>query len=257
MGACLYSIIRLGRDAGFTTDAARKAVGGGVVASALLIVVAFLLNRNIYNSDNYRYLVYMLTPWALGSGLVLSDLARRGWVARLAAGLAIFLLFTVMTSAAFFWYRDGRGYVDSRGIPLRLRRPAWSELKVIPDVSRGAREPATTFVIEPDVTHVMGSYWDVYKLAFLSGGRLVGVPFPIYPNRFPGWSRGLGPGSGKLLILHLEVPGRKLGSTSSAEMGTEAVRSARKINWRSGLKTVWESDRRDPAELSRLSVVVP
>jgi hypothetical protein len=257
MGACLYSIIRLGRDAGFTADAARKAVGGGVVASALLIVVAFLLNRNIYNSDNYRYLVYMLTPWALGSGLVLSDLARRGWVARLAAGLAIFLLFTVMTSAAFFWYRDGRGYVDSRGIPLQLRRPAWSELKVIPDVSRGAREAATTFVIEPDVTHVMGSYWNVYKLAFLSGGRLVGVPFPIYPNRFPGWSRGLGPGSGKLLILHLEVPGRKPGSTSSAEMGTEAVRSARKINWRRGLKTVWESDRRDPAELSRLSVVVP
>ena len=40
-------------------------------ASALLIVAAFLVNRNIYNSDNYRYLIFLLTPWALGFGLVL------------------------------------------------------------------------------------------------------------------------------------------------------------------------------------------
>ena len=50
-------------------------------ASALLIVAAFLVNRNIYNSDNYRYLIFLLTPWALGCGLLLSDLARRGRVA--------------------------------------------------------------------------------------------------------------------------------------------------------------------------------
>ena len=29
----------------------------------------FLLIRNIFNSDNYRYLIYLLTPWSLGFGL--------------------------------------------------------------------------------------------------------------------------------------------------------------------------------------------
>ena len=47
----------------------------------------------------------------------------------------------------------------------------------------------------PDVTHVFGGYWDVYKMAFLSGGRLVGIPFPMYPNRFragrAGWGRAV------------------------------------------------------------------
>ena len=94
---------------------ARKAVSRGTFASALLIVAAFLVNRNIYNSDNYRYLIFLLTPWALGFGLVLIDLARRGWVG-LAVGVARrrFCL-QVMTSATFLWYRDERALCRSRG----------------------------------------------------------------------------------------------------------------------------------------------
>ena len=116
--------------------------------------------------------------------------------------LAAVVLFAMMTAATFLWYRDERGYIDQRGIPVRL--PA-AGLAGAESCSRAvlAEQPRLpkTFTIGPDVTHVMGGYWDVYKLAFLSGGRLVGVPFPIYPNRFPGWSRGLGPGRGKLLDL--------------------------------------------------------
>ena len=63
------------------------AVSRGTLRSALLIVAAFLVNRNIYNSDNYRYLIFLLTPWALGFGLVMSDLTRRGWAGRLSAWL--------------------------------------------------------------------------------------------------------------------------------------------------------------------------
>ena len=132
-------------------------------------------------------------------------------MARLAAWLVAALLFAVMTSATFLWYRDERGYVDQRGMPVRLPRPDWSELTVVPDVPAGRRLAAANFVVPPDVTHVFGGYWDVYKMAFLSGGRLVGIPFPMYPNRFPGWSRGLGPGRGKLLILHPEVTATKAG----------------------------------------------
>ena len=57
------------------------------------------------------------------------------------------------------------------------------------------------FVVPTDVTHVFGDYWDVYRMAFLSGKRVAGIPYPMYPNRFRGWSRGLGPGQGKLLVL--------------------------------------------------------
>ena len=141
---------------------------------------------------------------------------------------------------------------------MRLPAPDWSELKVVRDVARGDAgwSPRISWW-QPDVTHVLGGYWDVYKMAFLSGGRLVGIPFPIYPNRFPGWSRGLGPGRGKLLVLHPEVLAKKPSSTVSAELGTGIVRSAQKTNWQRALKTVWASDGRDPAELSRLQVVVP
>ena len=93
----------------------------------MLIVAAFLVNRNIYNSDNYRYLIFLLTPWALGFGLVLADLARRGWVGRLSAWLVAALLFEVMTSATFLWYRDERALCrperNSRAITgLRIGR---------------------------------------------------------------------------------------------------------------------------------------
>ena len=253
----LTALFRLARDSGSTTDAARKAVSGGSFASGLLIVAAFLVNRNIYNSDNYRYLIFLLTPWALGFGLVLSDLARRGWLAWLSAWLIAVVLFEVMTSATFLWYRDERAYVDQRGMPVRLLLPDWSKLRVVPDVHRGTPAVPADFVVPADVTHVLGGYWDVYKLAFLSGGRLAAVPYSIYPNRFRGWSRGLGRGRGKLLILNAESIARNTASTSSAEQGTVTVRSARSVDWPGGLRIVWVSDGRDPAELNRIQVVVP
>ncbi len=253
----LMALVRLARDPASTTDPARKAVSRGTFASALLIVAAFLVNRNVYNSDNYRYLIFLLTPWALGFGLILSDLARRGRVARLSACLVAALLFEVMTSATFLWYRDERVYVDDRGMPVRLPLRDWSKLTVVSTIRPGMATVPMDFVVPPDVSHVMGGYWDVYKIAFLSGGRLAGIPFSMYPNRFRGWSRGLAPGRGKLLILHPDAPARKAASTSSAKRGSEIVRSAKRMNWQSSLRTIWVSDGRDPAELSRLQVVVP
>jgi hypothetical protein len=187
----------------------------------------------------------------------LRELARRGWAGWLGASLAAVLLFAIVTSAAFLWYRDERGYLDPKGIPVRLPAPDWSELKVVPDITPGAPSGVANFVVAPDVTHVLGGYWDVYKMAFLSGGRLVGIPFPMYPNRFPGWSRGLGPGRGKLLVLRPEAIAKRPASTVSAELGTGVVRSAKKTKWQSALRTVWEADGRDPAELSRLQITIP
>jgi hypothetical protein len=89
------------------------------------------------------------------------------------------------------------------------------------------------FRIPHDATHIYGDYWDVYRIAFLSGGRVVGVPFPTYPNRFEGWSSGLGPDRGTLVVLD-PAPG-----------------------WQAMLAESWRREGRDPAELDRLYIITP
>jgi hypothetical protein len=225
-------------------------------------VAAFLVNRNIYNSDNYRYLIFLLTPWSLGFGLVMDDLARWSRPGLLMACLIAGLLAVIMTVATFHWYRETRHYLDERGFVTGTRRPPWSELEFAPPRTQPGelRSRGTgRYTIPADVTHVLGGYWDVYRMAFLSGEQVTGIPFPIYPNRFPGWSEGLGPDHGKLLIIH-PGDGSSLGSSSAADRPggrTRIVRSAARIDWRPPLATVWKSDGRDPAELDRLQVVVP
>ena len=169
-----------------------------------------------------------------------------------------------MTVATFRWYRDTRSYVDDRGFPVRRGRRLWSELVVLPDRPKageprpGPRRPVR-YTIPPDVTHVFGSYWDVYRMSFLSVKRVVGIPYSLYPNRFPGWSGGLGPGRGKILILRPSDESA-LATRPAAEMPggrSGRVRSARAIDWHPAFTTAWEADGRNPAELGRLDVVVP
>lgn len=258
------ALVRMGLEAFRRGDAARRAVAAGTLTSGLLVVSAFLVNRNIYNSDNYRYLILLLTPWSLGFGLCLDDLCRSGARGRVAAGLIGIALAVGMTLAASRWYRETRHYLDDRGFPVRTEHPSWRELVVRPDrrpsgVPRASRERPERFSIPSDVTHVFGGYWDVYRLSFLSGKRIVGVPYTIYPNRFPGWSAGLGPGRGKIMILR---PGEEPASASrpAAERtggGPGRVRSARAFDWHPAMTTAWVADGRDPAELDRLAVVVP
>ncbi len=231
------------------------AVSGSVLVSALLIIGAFLVNRNIYNSDNYRYLIYLLAPWSLGFGLVMNDLSRRGWAGRVAACLAAVVLLAALSHSAFRWYRDERGYTDERGVPVKVPVPAWSELTIVDDDPSESKARRARYSIPGDVSHVFGGYWDVYRMAFLSGGRVTGIPLPMFPNRFPGWSRGLGPLEGKLLVV---LPEREAqGGMPSASRSPRAIRSARKADWRPAFRAVWVRDHRDPFELGRLGVVVP
>jgi hypothetical protein len=260
------AVVRLASDVARRGDPARRAVGLGTLLSAASIVAAFVVNKNIYNSDNYRYLIFLLTDWSLGFGLCLDDLSRRGPRGRLAGGLMAVLLAAAMTVAAFRWYRDTRQYVDDRGFPSRRAHTEWTELVVVPDRPQpGARRSSSArperFTIPSDLTHVFGGYWDVYRLSFRSGRRIVGIPYSMYPNRFPGWSSGLGPGHGKILILR---PSEETGSASASRPAAELpgarsdrVRSARAIDWHPAFRTAWQADGRDPAELDRLDVVVP
>ena len=66
--------------------------------SALLIVAAFLVNRNIFNSDNYRYLIYLLTPWSLGFGLLMSGLIETRAVRPRGSVILVVMLICGMTA---------------------------------------------------------------------------------------------------------------------------------------------------------------
>jgi hypothetical protein len=264
MMAFAIAVVRLAIDGVRGDEPVRRAAARGTLLSGVLVVAAFVVNRNIYNSDNYRYLVFLLAPWSIGFGLCLRDLSRRGVRGRISAVLAVVLLAAGMTLAAFRWYRDTRKYLDDRGMPVRRARPHWSELVILPDRARAGltgpgRGQSRVFTIAPEVTHVFGGYWDVYRLAFLSGGRIIGIPYPAYPNRFRGWSDGLGPGRGKIVILR-PIDESSTSPRPAAERPggwPERVGSARSINWWPPFMTVWIADGRDTTELGQLEVVVP
>jgi len=255
----VVGVARLARESARAVEPARRAISRGVLGSALLIVAAFLVNRNIFNSDNYRYLIYLLTPWSLGFGLVLDSLSRRRFSGRVAAWVVVGILVAAISSSTFTWYRETRHYINKQGGLVKVQVPPWSELAVRGRTIVGPVDKSPRFAIPSDVTHVFGGYWDVYRIAFLSGKQVVGIPFPTYPNRFPGWSRGLGPDQGKLLVLQPREES-SAGLRPAAEKAGERIRnlrSASRMDWRPALSTVWKKDGRDPAELDRLRFVVP
>lgn len=175
----MAAMARLAFAVGSGEDPPAKAFRIGLIGSTAAVLGAFVINRNIFNSDNYRYLVCLLVPGALGFGMVLRALAGR---LPTAAVLVTVLFAGLMTLDTARWY-NGFGWIG--------------------DAPRMARQDKPLIAIErdPDVTHLFGDYWDVYRFAFLSGRSVEGVPYPTYPNRFPGWSKGLGPGRGKMLVI--------------------------------------------------------
>ena len=60
----------------------------------------------------------------------------------------------------------------------------------------------------PQIGSIFGGYWDVYRLSFLSEGKVKGVPFPLFPNRFPEWSSGLPDGRPETLLARRSPEGQ-------------------------------------------------
>ena len=139
-----------------------------MLGSAVLIACLFVLNRNIFDSDNYRYLVYWLVPWSAGYGLVMARLwrgGRPGKTLAVATSATLAILFTIDTAE---WYR-GFGWLDDGLRPVR----------------RKLDDPALDWLrAHPDADGLFGGYWDVYRYQFLLGGKPVGIPFPNYPDRY-------------------------------------------------------------------------
>ncbi len=167
-------------------DAAQGAVLWGLLLSAGLVVAGFVANQNIFNADNYRYLITLTVPAALGFGIALRALRSRGRGGQVCAGLLALGFAFVMTLDTARWYAR-LGWVDSNWLPVRktLEDPALEWLEA-----------------HPDERTIGGGYWDVYRLSFLTGGRVRGVPFSgIFPDRFPEWSRDLPGGHPPILVI--------------------------------------------------------
>ncbi len=238
---------------------ARRAIATGTCVSAVLIVAAFLINRNIFNSDNYRYLIYLLVPWSLGFGLMMGDLTKRGPLGIAATVVIAVTLASLMTGTAARWYQDKLHYLDDAWQLRSSPREEWSKPRLWAVYGPHGLENVATYEIPSDVTHVFGGYWDVYRMSFLSGKKLHGIPYPIYPNRFVGWSRGLGSSQGRLLVLGLKIEGaiRPMRVRKSRGWIEELHDPASRVNWRAPFGTVWRNDGRDPAELDRIRIVIP
>ncbi len=178
LGLLGASVLGLLVCSGSRRDLASDLVRGGLVVSAGVTLAGFVANRNIYNSDNYRYLVTLIVPWALGLCLGAARLWEKGTGGKaVVAGLAVALaVFSTLDLAR--WY-GGFGWVNGWGVPVR---------------EQGEDEVAAWLEEHPEVEAIYGGYWDVYRLSFLTGGRVKGVPFPEYPDRFPEWTRQF-PGS--------------------------------------------------------------
>lgn len=148
-----------------------RAAASGLIASALATLAGFVANRNIFNSDNYRYLVSLLVPWSIGFGLLMERWFRHSKARRLGA-LACCLGFALLMTADLARWYARFGWLDDRGLPVR----------------KALADPTLAWLAaHPEVTWIEGGYWDVYRLSFLTGGRVRGAPFAFYPNRFPEW----------------------------------------------------------------------
>ncbi len=210
LGLFAEAMLAMLRGQGRAETVAGRATRRALVLSSLGVVAGFLLNRNIFNSDNYRYLVFLLAPWSLGFGLRMDRLAKTGTGGQVAAwGLAALLALGLTVDTARYYRRFG--WLAPDGRPVR---------QVVADPILDALND------RPEITHLFGDYWDVYRLAFLTGGRVRGVPYPGYPDRFPEIARGLPGNRPAWVVVRLnETRGVQVRRAALQQGGDEVVRS--------------------------------
>lgn len=167
LGLSALGVLALLRASLRDEDARARSVARAQVFMMIGVTTAFVLNRNIFNSDNYRYLVLLLVPQALGVGLFLRGLARLGKAGRVAgAGLAV-VLGGLMLVSAVRW-EQGQGWLDGLA---PLRRPL--------------NDPALRWLASQEgIGRIEGDYWDVYRLAFLLDPHPKAQPRAGQPDRF-------------------------------------------------------------------------
>lgn len=143
----------------------------GLWATTLLTFLAFVLNRNIYNSDNYRYLVLLLP----GLGMAVARMTAAGpwqaWRRGLVLAFAASLTFDTIAWQSSVGFRSGL-------MPARRSESKTSAASAdLVDVLK-SNPQVVTADFEAD-------YWEVYRALYLADLPIDrGQPFGFFPNRF-------------------------------------------------------------------------
>lgn len=157
-----------------------RSMWAGFYVMALLNILSFLFNKNIFNSDNYRYLVLLLVPLGIFYGRTIRP-GPWGILSRILI-LGMALLFSI----EIFDWQSRYGLRNLANYNLMSEKSRWlvtdhlirSPLSTILNEENGASRILKSDVFETD-------YWDVYKALYLCRMSVTAArPFGIYPNRF-------------------------------------------------------------------------
>ena len=141
----------------------------GQITIFLLNIIAFKFNKNIYNADNYRYLVLLLPTVGLLCGL-LATTGRHVFLRR----LLLATLATFMSTDVILWQSQNS-----------LRPSPFQSSKLSPGPETNG---LVTLLKNPD-SPINGTfeadYWEVYRSLYLARRPVtLGRPFGFFPNRF-------------------------------------------------------------------------
>jgi hypothetical protein len=143
----------------------------GLWMTAILTFVAFVLNRNIYNSDNYRYLVLLLPGLGMAAARLSADGSRQSL--RRSFVIAFVLLLTADTVHWQTAVGFRSGFMPS---PTKVGSSAASDVDLV-DLLK-SNPPVIDGDFEAD-------YWEVYRALYLADLPIDrGQPFGFFPNRF-------------------------------------------------------------------------
>lgn len=143
--------------------------------TALLTLSAFELNKNIFNADNYRYLVPLIPLLGMTYGYFSSN----GLMLRQRHFLLILLTFLLALDVHFWQQANGfhplfHTVTDKKPEPS----PSKDVVSLLTDSQPGPL-PAITDTFEAD-------YWETYRALYLAQKPISkGKPFGFFPNRFP------------------------------------------------------------------------
>ena len=147
----------------------------GLTFTVLLTLSAFELNKNIFNADNYRYLVPLIPLLGMTYGL----LSSAGPMFRQRRFLLI-LLTLILAIDVHFW-QQVNGFYPSLQTNTDKKLETYTNKDVVSlltDPQPGPL-PAITDTFEAD-------YWETYRALYLAQRPIsMGKPFGFFPNRFP------------------------------------------------------------------------
>lgn len=158
-----------------------QAMRAGLLLTFILNTLAFILNKNIFNADNYRYLVLQLVPLGLFYGRLASCGRVLNFSRLLLIGMAAFSAIDVYHWQSEFGLRRPEEHAECLA---NLRKYVDHVPKPESLGSLIAQQPNRFQALIDDGFEA--DYWDTYKTLYINNIPVTkGKPYGLYPNRFP------------------------------------------------------------------------